>query len=181
MNNQEINFTGEIMILTGTPGSGKTTVAKTLSHYSGSAKVHLHTDDFWHYIKNGAIPPYMEEAHKQNTVVMEAIANVAEIYAKGGYFVIVDGIIGEWFLEVFNKINLPIHYIMLKPDLDAAIQRCKQRGGNTLSDDQVITSLHTQFFSSEAFTKHILPTGKLNVTEVIEKLLIVMEQGAMRL
>lgn len=37
---------GEILILTGPPGSGKTTAALALTEQPGSAKVHLHTDDF---------------------------------------------------------------------------------------------------------------------------------------
>ena len=83
---------GEILILTGTPGSGKTTTTKLLAMQSGSTKVHLHSDDFWHFIKNGAIPPYLPEADRQNSVVIDALAKAAASYARGGYFVIVDGI-----------------------------------------------------------------------------------------
>ncbi|HLU01690.1 MAG TPA: AAA family ATPase, partial [Advenella sp.] len=59
---------GEILILTGPPGSGKTTTALAVAEQPGSAKVHLHADDFWRFIKNGAIAPYLSNAHIQNKV-----------------------------------------------------------------------------------------------------------------
>jgi hypothetical protein len=72
--------------------------------------VHLHADDFRHFIKNGAVAPYLPEAHAQNIVVADILARAAEGYAKGGYFVVVDGIIGPWFLEPFKALAVPLHY-----------------------------------------------------------------------
>jgi ABC-type multidrug transport system ATPase subunit len=58
-----IDLAGEILILTGPAGSGKTTTARALSRVRGSPKVHLYADDFWHFIKNGAVAPYLPQAH----------------------------------------------------------------------------------------------------------------------
>jgi chloramphenicol 3-O-phosphotransferase len=92
---------GNILILTGTPGAGKSSTARSLVAASDAPAVHLHSDDFWHFIKKGAIPPYLPESRNQNEVVMAVLANAAEEYAKGGYFVVVDGIVGHaawrWF------------------------------------------------------------------------------------
>lgn len=78
-----MNLESEILILTGPPGSGKTTTAQALAAEPGSSKVHLHCDDFWHFIKNGAIPPYLPEAHEQNAVVVDVLTKVAATYAHG--------------------------------------------------------------------------------------------------
>lgn len=86
--------------------------------------MHLHSDDFCHFIGKGAVPPYLPESQKQNEVVMAVVARAAEGYAKGGYFVVVDGIIGPWFLYLFRRLKQPLHYFILHPDLDAAIERC---------------------------------------------------------
>lgn len=65
----DMNQSGEVLIVTGAPGAGKTTVAALVASGNAGPAVHLHADDFWHYIKTGWIAPYLPEAHQQNTVV----------------------------------------------------------------------------------------------------------------
>ena len=56
-------YQGRIIIITGSPGSGKTTVAKIIAKESDFTKsVHIHTDDFYHYLSKGAIPPHLAES-----------------------------------------------------------------------------------------------------------------------
>ncbi|HEX2843356.1 AAA family ATPase [Hyphomicrobium sp.] len=169
---------GEILILTGTPGSGKTTTAQAIAALPGTPKVHLHSDDFWHFIKTGAIPPYLPEAHGQNAVVMGVLARAAESYATGGYFVIVDGIIGPWFLAPFRTLLSPLHYIVLRPDLADALQRCRERGGNTLSDPDPITALHEQFGDLGELADHVLLTDGQSRDDTREAVARAVQDGA---
>jgi adenylate kinase family enzyme len=105
---------GWIIVMTGPPGAGKTTVAAMLVQRYTLA-VHLHADDFWRFIRSGAIPPYLSQANQQNAVVITALARAAAAYASGGYHVIVDGIVGPWFIERFctavGFASEPIHYL----------------------------------------------------------------------
>ncbi len=158
---------GHILILTGSPGAGKTTVAKRLALALGVSAVHLHTDDFWHFIKNGAIAPYLPEADAQNKIVMKVIATAAEEYAIGSYFVIVDGIIGPWFLDYFFGISAPVSYIVLQPDIDSAIARCRHRGGEELTDANVVRDLHTQLSNLGKYQKFALKTSQMSSDEVL--------------
>ena len=152
-------LSGHILILTGPPGSGKTTTAAALASSSDVAAVHLHADNFWRSIKSGFIPPYLPEAHAQNTTVMDVVAGTADAYARGNFFVVVDGIIGPWFLAPFRALAAPLHYVVLRPSLDDAIARCRQRGGDTLTDPGAITGLHRQFGSLGELERHVIETA----------------------
>ena len=173
---------GETLILTGTPGSGKTAAAGFIAEHSRCPTVHLHADDFWHFIKAGSIPPWDTTAHRQNAVVVRSLAAAAAGYAQGSYFVIVDGIIGPWFLDIFrDQYELPLHYAVLRPDVDEAIRRCGRRGGNTLSDATTISQLHQQFANLGALEGHALCVSGLDVYGTGRAIVEAMEGGRFRL
>ena len=106
---------GKTTLISAPTGSGKTTISKKLAQESDLRSVHLHTDDFYHFIIKDRIEPFLPEAHTQNITVIKVISEAACIYAEGGYFVIVDGIVGDWFLEPFQKAclsrSIPLYYI----------------------------------------------------------------------
>lgn len=176
-----VEFAGDILILTGTPGSGKTTTAKALAKEGGSAKVHLHSDDFWHFIKNGAIAPYLPEAHQQNAVVIDVLAKAAQGYARGGFFVIVDGIIGPWFLDPFTALDVPLHYVVLRPPLEVAIRRCRDRGGNTLTDPEPIAALHRQLSELGELERHAIDIGEQGREQTLTAVIEAVHSGRFRL
>jgi predicted ATPase len=72
-----------ILIISGPPGAGKTTVARRLAETWEGLAVHIPTDAFYSAILSGYIAPWLPESHAQNATVTEAIAAAAAVYAAG--------------------------------------------------------------------------------------------------
>lgn len=158
-----INRSGEVLIVTGAPGVGKTTVAALLASGNTGPAVHLRGDDFWHCITTGLVAPYLPEAHQQNTVVLRVQAAASCEYARGGYVVVLDGIVGPWFLAPFTArvaaSSVPLSYVVLRPSLATTVRRARQRVTPDLTDSAPITSLYEQFDERGAdLHGHVLDT-----------------------
>jgi energy-coupling factor transporter ATP-binding protein EcfA2 len=103
----------ELIVVTGPPGAGKSTVAKVLAQrYDPSALIS--SDAFFAMVGRGYIDPWTEAAHRQNEFVVAAAAAAAGRMTQGGYTVVFDGVIGPWFLETFLAATglREVHYVM---------------------------------------------------------------------
>jgi chloramphenicol 3-O-phosphotransferase len=176
---------GAVMIITGPPGAGKTTVAAALAGRSARLAVHLHSDDFYHYIRSGYVEPYLAAAHEQNRVVIGVLAGAAAGYAAGGYLVLLDGIIGPWFLDPFRdaaaRAARPLHYAVLRPDLAQTLRRARERPGPQLRESGPIRALHQQFSQLGDLEPHALDTTALTPDQTIESVRAALTAGTLRM
>ncbi|MGV0742310.1 AAA family ATPase [Mycolicibacterium sp. XJ870] len=176
---------GELIILTGPPGAGKTTIAELVASAPAKPTVHLTTDQFYRAIRAGYIPPYLPEAHGQNEVVIDAIVGAVEAYTRGGFDVVVDGIVGPWFLAPFQnlaaKAGLVLSYIVLRPPVETALQRAQARSGDDLKDPDAITGLHRAFTELGELESHVIDNCSLDAAATAETVRRAISSGRYRL
>lgn len=163
---------GRIIIITGSPGTGKTTTSAIVARESSMEKsVHMHTDDFYHYLSKGAIPPQLPESNEQNLIVIEAFIESAKRYARGGYDVIVDGIIGPWFLEPWLNIvhdGYEVHYIILRAGKEETMQRAITRSKlDRETNIELVDVMWEQFNSLGVYEKNVIDTTNYSIMDTV--------------
>lgn len=145
------------MIVSGPPGSGKTTVSAALA--SGYEQgVHLESDWFFRSIRSGFVQPWLPDAHSQNAAVMVAAADAAAAYADAGYTVVWDGIVGPWFLGLIARRlgdrEICVQYLVLRPSRVTASQRVRGRGDTP--ENSGAESMYEQFADLGEFESHVV-------------------------
>lgn len=163
---------GRIIIISGAPGTGKTTISAIVAKESSLEKsIHMHTDDFYHYLSKGAIAPNLPESNAQNAVVIDALLASAKCYARGGYDVIIDGIIGPWFIEPFlNSVSegYEVHYIILRADKNVTMKRAIERSKlDRNTNIGLVETMWDQFNNIGKYEKNVIDTTNLSISDTI--------------
>ena len=88
---------GFLLVVTGPPGAGKSTVARILAD-AFDPSVLVQGDAFFAFLARGAIEPWLPESGPQNEVVVRAAAAATGRFVAGGYATVYDGVLGPWFI-----------------------------------------------------------------------------------
>jgi chloramphenicol 3-O-phosphotransferase len=177
-----VSLEGEILIVTGPPGAGKSTMARALVDQFDRAAL-LQGDWYFDRVVRGWIEPWKPASHQQNAVVTRAMAASAREYAIGGYAVVLEGIIGPWFLDTFVPVvsDVQVHYVVIRPSAQTAMDRAVAREAPALVDPEPIEKMYREFERLGAHEHHVVDTSGHSVDETVAQVLSRLEAGSLRL
>lgn len=162
---------GEVLVITGPPGAGKSTVARALAARLDRA-VLVRGDDVLGCVVSGFIEPWLPAADDQNRASLAATAATAREYSAGGYAVIVDAVLGPWHLDVFLlTLGLPCGYVVLRTDRATTVKRAATRGAGSLTDVDAVEFMWEQFTNLGDHELHVVDTGGLDVEDSVDAVL----------
>jgi cytidylate kinase len=151
----------ELIVVAGPPGAGKSTVAALLADsFARSALVT--GDDFFAFVRQGYVDPWLDEANEQNDVVIRAAAAATGRLVTGGYQVVYDGVIGPWFSSAFLSATglRDMHYAVLLPSLDCCLARVRNRAGHGFTDLAAAEQVHRQFTGADIPARHLFSSDR---------------------
>ncbi len=179
----------KLLLLTGSPGCGKTTVAPLVAdRHDPSACLDL--DWFFSKLRRGSVEPWRPEAHAQNRVVLHAAAEAVAAFAAGGYFTVAEGILYPFMLDLFaaagDRYGIPIDYAVLRAPIDLVQERVQGRRSEpqhagALADADVVDDLWAQFEQHGVATRHRVDVGVHSPASLAQEIDRRLATGGLRL
>ena len=139
-------------------------------------------DTFFAMIKKGYVLPWLPQARRQNEVIIEAAAAAASRLSQIS-FVVLEGIVGPWFLPTFASAAQPadVHYVVLLPPLRICIERVRNRGDHGFSDSVVTEDLYRQFVDAGIENRHLIIEPDATPAQLAELIMRKLNDGSLRI
>jgi predicted kinase len=175
-------MTGNLLIVTGSPGAGKTALSAYLARASARG-VHLESDVFYTFLAH-PISPILPESHAQNATAIRAAVRAAATFALGGYEVFLDGVFGPWFMPLIRTelaaLRVSADFVVLRCDLERAIERAAARI-QAPADAALVRHVHAALEDISPYQAHALDIAELETAAVADELSRRRARGQFRL
>ncbi|MBO0805003.1 MAG: hypothetical protein J2P25_18255 [Nocardiopsaceae bacterium] len=163
---------GELIVVTGPPGAGKSTVAPLVADGFGSS-VLIPADWFFGLWRRGAIDPWLPEARPQTGVAFSAAAAAAAAFARADCHVVYDGFILPLDLPGFASRTgaSVLHYAVILPPEATCVGRVAARSGHGFTSADATRAMYRAFSEAAVPGRHLI-TGEGQAPEEIARRII---------
>ena len=172
-------------VISGTPGSGKSSVAVTLMQRF-ELGLHIPVDDLREWVVSGVahpVPDVTPETNRQFALARRSAAQLAKIYSDNGFAVAIDDVIDPQNAATLIErplSPLTVYKVLLRPGLKEALKRNAERTQKAF-DTSVLINVIERIYSEQnleayqAENWYILDSSDLTVGETVDSVLSYFE------
>ncbi|HWD26208.1 MAG TPA: AAA family ATPase [Rhizomicrobium sp.] len=167
-----------VLLISGPPGAGKTTVAKALAKAATRPVVHIEGDAFNAFLPLDVKPPMMR---RQRLSAMQAMMAAARPFSRAGQDTIVDFSIGPWFLPGVMPFlrDTPLDYVILYPPKAICAARAAARKDGRMPDYEPYAEFYDAFRTAKGFEDHMIGED-LGVAALVNRIRLGLGKGRFR-
>lgn len=134
---------GRIIVLSGPPGSGKTSVARALVPLLPQPVAWIEGDRFWKFI----VKPDVRERHDNFRTLIRSMTAACIPFARSDFQVVLDFSIAPAMLDTLRTIvkETPLHYVLLRPSVETCALRASGRDAGKIAEYETLRGFYTLF------------------------------------